>query len=53
MRRLGIEPTPVGQSKGRDGVKAAVLGGYTVARNTVRRALGRSVRQNDQDHAPA
>ncbi len=53
LRRLGIEPTPVGESPGRDGMKAAVLSGYAVARNTVRRALGRSVRQNDQDYAPA
>jgi hypothetical protein len=53
LRRLGIEPTPVGASPGRDRVKHAVLAGYTLARNRVRRALGRSVRENDQPYAPA
>lgn len=53
LRRLGLEPTPVGASPGRDRVKRAVLSGYTSARNVVRRALGRRVRQNDQPYAPA
>jgi hypothetical protein len=53
LRRLGLEPTPVGTSPGRDRVKGAVLSGYTSARNVVRRALGRGVRQNDQRYAPA
>lgn len=53
LRRLGLEPTPVGASPGRDRVKRAVLSGYTSARNVVRRALGRGVRQNDQPYAPA
>jgi len=53
LRRLGITPTPVGESPQRDRMKAAVLSGYTVARNSARRLLGRSIRQNDQTYAPA
>ncbi|HWU89030.1 MAG TPA: cupin-like domain-containing protein [Kofleriaceae bacterium] len=53
MRRLGLAPTPVGSSPDRDRVKHAVLAGYTQARNVVRRALGHSVRENDQPYAPA
>ena len=43
LRRLGITPTPVGESPQRDRVKHAVLSGYTVARNSARRLLGRSI----------
>jgi hypothetical protein len=53
LRRLGLDPTPVGASPGRDRLKHAVLTGYTAARNRVRRALGRSVRENDVPYAPA
>jgi hypothetical protein len=53
MRRLGIEPTPVGTSPQRDRVKHAVLTGFTSAKNLVRRALGKSIRENDQRYAPA
>jgi hypothetical protein len=53
LRRLGIEPHPVGTSRGRDRVKSAVLSGYSSARNAVRRVLGRGVRQNDLPYAPA
>jgi hypothetical protein len=53
LRRLGIEPTPVGESPYRDRVKTKILSGYTLARNTVRRALGRSIRENSQRYAPA
>jgi hypothetical protein len=53
MRRLGLAPHPVGVSRGRDRVKHVVLSSYTSARNVVRRALGRSVRENDQPYAPA
>jgi hypothetical protein len=53
LRRLGVEPTPVGTSPGRDRIKHAVLSGYTQARNRMRRALGKSVRENDQQYAPA
>jgi Cupin-like domain len=53
LRRLGIEPTPIGVSTGRDRVKAAVLTGFTSAKNLVRRATGRPVRENDQEYAPA
>lgn len=53
LRRLGLEPTPVGASLARDRVKHAVLAGYTTARNLVRRTLGRSVRVNNQPYAPA
>jgi hypothetical protein len=52
LRRLGLDPTPVGASPGRDRVKQAVLGSYTQAKNLVRRTLGRSVRENDQPYAP-
>ena len=53
LRRLGLDPHPVGTSPGRDRVKHAVLSGYTSARNVVRRALGRGIRDNDQPYAPA
>lgn len=53
LRRLGLEPQPVGASPGRDRVKHAVLAAYTQARNLVRRALGRGVRENHQPYAPA
>jgi len=53
LRRLGLEPHPVGASPGRDRVKRAVLSGYSSARNAVRRALRLGVRQNDQPYAPA
>jgi hypothetical protein len=53
LRRLGLEPHPVGASRGRDRLKHAVLSGYTSARNAVRRALGRGVRDNGQPYAPA
>jgi hypothetical protein len=53
LRRLGVEPTPIGASPGRDRFKHAVLAGYTQARNRMRRALGKSVRENDQPYAPA
>jgi hypothetical protein len=53
LRRLGIEPTPVGVSTNRDRMKIAMLSGFTSAKNLVRRATGRSVRENDQEYAPA
>jgi|SRR5580704_1579940 hypothetical protein len=53
MRRLGLDPKPVGTSTGRDLVKHAMLAGFTSAKNLVRRATGRSVRVNDQPYAPA
>jgi hypothetical protein len=53
MRRIGIEPTPVGTSLPRDRVKHAMLAGFTSAKNLVRRATGRSVRENDLPYAPA
>jgi hypothetical protein len=53
LRGLGIDPAPVGTAPGRDRIKAAVLSGYSLARNRVRRALGKSVRENDQPYAPA
>lgn len=53
MRRLGIEPTPVGASPSRDRVKHAVLSRFTTAKNMLRRALGKSIRENDQPYAPA
>jgi Cupin-like domain len=53
LRRLGIDPHPVGAAPDRDRVKHAVLAGFTSAKNLVRRALGRGVRENDQPYAPA
>lgn len=53
LRRLGLSPAPVGASPTRDRLKAAVLDGYSVARATVRRALGRGVRDNGVPYAPA
>jgi hypothetical protein len=52
LRRLGLDPLPVGASPGRDRVKHAVLAGYTSAKNVIRRALGRGIRDNDQPYAP-
>ena len=52
MRDLGLDPTPVGASPGRDRVKHAVLARFTRAKNLVRRALGKGVRENDQPYAP-
>jgi hypothetical protein len=52
LRRLGIDPRPVGAAPDRDHLKYAVLSGYTSAKNLVRRALGRGVRENDQPYAP-
>jgi hypothetical protein len=53
LRRLGLAPSPVGRSPARDRAKAALLGGYAAARATLRRALGRGVRDNGVSHAPA
>jgi hypothetical protein len=53
LRRLGMDPRPVGASPGRDRVMHAVLTGYTSAKNVVRGALGRSIRDSSQPYAPA
>jgi hypothetical protein len=53
LRRLGLDPSPVGTSPSRDKVKQAVLTGFTTAKNFVRRRLGRGVRENNQPYAPA
>ena len=53
LRRLGLDPTPVGTDPTRDRIKSAVLSSYTSAKNMVRRALGKSIRENDQPYAPA
>ena len=53
LRRLGLDPKPVGTSPHRDLVKGAVLNAYAQTRNTIRRALGRSTRENNQPYAPA
>ena len=53
LRRLGLDPAPVGASPRRDRIKHAVLAGYTSARNAVRRALGRGVRETGVPYAPA
>jgi hypothetical protein len=53
LRRFGIEPKPVGSSGTRDRAKLAVLSRFTSAKNLVRRAMGKSIRVNDQPYAPA
>jgi Cupin-like domain len=53
LRRLGIEPRPIGASPGRDQVKHAILARYTSAKNRVRSALGLTIRENSQSYAPA
>jgi len=53
LRRLGLDPTPVGASPSRDAVKHAVLAGFTSAKNFVRRRLGRGIRDNHLPYAPA
>jgi hypothetical protein len=53
LRRLGLAPKPVGTSVPRDRAKLAVLSSFTSAKNLVRRAMGKSVRVNDQPYAPA
>lgn len=53
LRRLGLDPRPVGSSPLRDEVAAKVLTGYSLARGAVRRALGRGIRDNSHPYAPA
>jgi hypothetical protein len=53
LRRLGLEPRPIGASKARDRVAATLLNGYTNVVGTVKRALGRGVRDNAVPYAPA
>jgi hypothetical protein len=53
LRRLGLEPRPVGASPGRDRVKHAVIAGYTTAKNAVWRALGRGFRDTSLAYAPS
>jgi Cupin-like domain len=52
LRRLGLQPRPVGASPRRDRLKHAVLAGFTTAKNLVRKTLGRGVRDNHQPYAP-
>jgi Cupin-like domain len=53
LRRLGLDPLPVGASPGRDRVKYAMLASYMSAGNKIRRAIGRRVREDGQPYAPA
>ncbi len=53
LRRLGIEPRPVGQSPLRDRMKYALLGGLFNTQSAARRLLGLGVRDNGVSHAPA
>ena len=53
MRAHGLNPSPVGRSPARDGVKAAALSAYTETRARLLRTLGRGVRDNKVDYAPA
>jgi hypothetical protein len=53
LRRLGLQPRPIGTSPARDKVVGTLLSGFTAARATVRRALGKGVRDNLVAYAPA
>jgi hypothetical protein len=53
LRRLGIDPRPIGASPSRDKLAGVILGGYTTARGAVRKILRRGVRDNGVPYAPA
>jgi hypothetical protein len=53
LRRLGLNPRPVGGSAVIDSVKYALLSSYFGVHSTLRRAIGRSVRNNLSAYAPA
>jgi len=53
LRRMGIEPRPVGASALADGGKALMLGAYMGINAGIKRSLGRGVRDNTVAYAPA
>lgn len=53
LRRIGLSPTPVGQSALRDALKAGMLRSYQAVHGGLRRALGRGVRDSGLPYAPA
>jgi hypothetical protein len=53
LRRMGLAPHPIGESPARDAVKHALVSGYSVARGTVQRALGRGIKSSTTPYAPA
>ena len=53
LRRLGVSPRMVGESRVTDGCKAALLGAYASLHSAARRAIGKGTRDNSQPYAPA
>ncbi len=53
LRRLGLRPTPVGESHARDAIKSAVMSPLNDVRSHVRRVLGKGVRDTSAAYAPA
>ena len=53
LRRMGIEPRPVGASALADRSKALLLGAYMGINAGIKRSLGRGVRDNTVAYAPA
>lgn len=53
MRRLGLQPSPVGSSSFKDGLKGGLLATYADGRAGIMRTLGRGVRDNTVAYAPA
>jgi cupin-like protein len=53
LRKLGLDPRPVGTSPALDAVKHTVLRGYSAARETMKRALGKDVKSSAMPYAPA
>jgi len=52
LRRLGLNPRPVGESVTRDRTKAALLKAYATANATVKRAFGLPFRDTGVPYAP-
>jgi hypothetical protein len=53
LRRMGLDPRPVGASALVDRGKAVLLGAYTGINAGIKRSLGRGVRDNTVAYAPA
>ena len=53
LRRFGIEPRAVGQSRVRDRIQYALLSSVFNTQSAIRRVMGLGVRDNGVPHAPA
>ena len=53
LRKMGLDPHPVGESPARDAVKHVLMSGYLAARGRVQKALGRTVKSSTVPYAPA